>query len=326
FPNQSPPTVCFVLIWPAKNRAFSDVQGVLQDYHRATVEEQVARFLSILAQTGGKYRNLAFYYHRSIGTISKHFHNVLRAVISLALQFLNQPSATTPVSSVIGSNSRFFLYFKDCIGAINGTHFRVKVNRASQTRFRGRKEWPTQNVLASCNFDLQFLYVLAGWEWTASDSRILKDALARPHGLVIPEGKFNLGDGALMLRASLLTSYRRVRYHLKGTKRKAPMGDVSTNQFEVMAVNMSRMASGIEKGNVIVERSAKAMEKGNEIKERSLVILDHHKTHIYKEGEIFPELQRYDIPGEMRLNGYKYLAKNPDTTRALFGWPEEYRQ
>ncbi|CAI0552538.1 unnamed protein product [Linum tenue] len=77
---------------------------------------------------------------------------------------------------------------QDCIGAIDGTHFRVKVNRASQTRFRGRKEWPTQNVLASCNFDLQFLYVLAGWEGTASDSRILKDAFARPHGLVIPEG------------------------------------------------------------------------------------------------------------------------------------------
>ncbi|CAL1408274.1 unnamed protein product [Linum trigynum] len=112
----------------------------------------------------------------------------------------------------------------------------------------------------------------------------------------------------------------------KGTKRKAPMRDVSANQFEVMAVNMSRMASGIEKGDVIVERSAKAMEKGNEIKERSLVILDHHKTHIYKEGEIFQELQRYDILGEMRLNDYKYLAKNPDTTRALFGLPEEYRQ
>ncbi|CAI0552537.1 unnamed protein product [Linum tenue] len=39
----------------------------------------------------------------------------------------------------------------------------------------------------------------------------------------------------------------------KGTKRKAPMRDVSANQFEVMAVKMSRMASGIEKGNVIVE-------------------------------------------------------------------------
>ncbi|CAI0385738.1 unnamed protein product, partial [Linum tenue] len=83
-----------------------------------------------------------------------------------------------------------------------------------QTRFRGRKEWPTQNVLAS-----------SGWEGTASDSRILKDALARPHGLVIPEEKFYLGDGGLMLRASLLTPYRRVRYHLKEYSRNGPKND-----------------------------------------------------------------------------------------------------
>ncbi|CAL1400844.1 unnamed protein product [Linum trigynum] len=155
--------------------------GVLQDYNRATVEEQVARFLSILAHTGGKYRNLAFYYRRSIGTVSRHFHNVLRAVISLAPQFMKQPNATTPVSSIIGNNSRFFTYFKDCIGDID-----------------------------------------AGWEGTASDSRILKDALARPHGLVILEGKFYLEDGGLMLRASLLTPYRRVRYHLKEYSRNGP--------------------------------------------------------------------------------------------------------
>ncbi|CAI0462703.1 unnamed protein product [Linum tenue] len=60
-----------------------------------------------------------------------------------------------------------------------------------------------------------FTYVLAGWEGTASDSRIIKNAFARPHGLVIPEGKYYLGDGGLMLRGSLLTPYRHVRYHLK---------------------------------------------------------------------------------------------------------------
>ncbi|CAL1388264.1 unnamed protein product [Linum trigynum] len=195
--------------------------GVLKDYNRATVEEQVARFLAILSQTGGKYRNLALYYHRSIGTISYHFHNVLRAVISLAPEFLSQPNAA-PVPSKIKDNLRFFPYFKDCIGAVGGSHFRVKVHRDNQTRFRGCKEWPTQNVLATCNFDLQFTYVLAGWEGTASDSRIIKNAFARPHGLVIPEGKYYLGDGGLMLRGSLLTPYRHVRYHLKESSRDGP--------------------------------------------------------------------------------------------------------
>jgi len=35
---------------------------------------------------------------------------------------------------------------------------------------------------------MKFTYVLAGWEGTSSDSRILKDALVRDDPLVIPEG------------------------------------------------------------------------------------------------------------------------------------------
>lgn len=64
----------------------------------------------------------------------------------------------------------------------------MKVPRAEAPRFRGRKEYPTQNVLAACNFDMKFTYVLAGWEGTASDSRILKDALTKEDPLIIPEG------------------------------------------------------------------------------------------------------------------------------------------
>lgn len=64
----------------------------------------------------------------------------------------------------------------------------MKVPRAQAPRFRGRKEHPTQNVLAACNFNMKFTYVLAGWEGTASDSRILKDALSKEDPLIIPEG------------------------------------------------------------------------------------------------------------------------------------------
>ena len=57
-----------------------------------------------------------------------------------------------------------------------------------QDRFRGRKHYPTQNVLAAVDFDLRFTYVLAGWEGSAHDSFVLQDALSRPSGLKIPEG------------------------------------------------------------------------------------------------------------------------------------------
>jgi hypothetical protein len=42
-------------------------------------------------------------------------------------------------------------------------------------------------VLAAITFDLKFCYVLAGWEDSAHDSRVLDDALHRSRGLKIPE-------------------------------------------------------------------------------------------------------------------------------------------
>ena len=54
--------------------------------------------------------------------------------------------------------------------------------------FLGRKHTTTQNVLAAVDFDLRFTYVLAGWEGSAHDTRILTDALQRPDGLKVPQG------------------------------------------------------------------------------------------------------------------------------------------
>ena len=58
-------------------------------------------------------------------------------------------------------------------------------------RYRGWKGYPTQNVLEACSFDLKFTYVLPCWKGTASDSRIIKNALTRNDNLKIPQGKFN---------------------------------------------------------------------------------------------------------------------------------------
>jgi len=58
-----------------------------------------------------------------------------------------------------------------------------------QAAFRGRKNYPTQNVLATVDFDLKFTYVLVGWEGSAHDATILADALERDDGLRVAEGK-----------------------------------------------------------------------------------------------------------------------------------------
>jgi len=63
----------------------------------------------------------------------------------------------------------------------------VKVPRGDALRFRGKKDWPTQNVFAACDFDMKFRYErILLKDGTTSDSRILKDALIREDPLIVP--------------------------------------------------------------------------------------------------------------------------------------------
>ncbi|KAK5826609.1 hypothetical protein PVK06_021535 [Gossypium arboreum] len=145
---------------------------------------------------------------------------VLRAVLKLYKLVIKLPDESTP--SEIRNNPRFYPYFKDCIGALDGTHVRASVPLSIQGRFRSRKGGTTQNVLAAITFDLKFSYVLAGWEGSAHDSRILSDALSRPRGLRIPEGKYYLADAGYGIRNGYITPYRGVRYHLKEFSDQGP--------------------------------------------------------------------------------------------------------
>ncbi|VFQ68826.1 unnamed protein product [Cuscuta campestris] len=75
---------------------------------------------------------------------------------------------------------------KDCVGAIDDTHIPAMVVGREVSSYRNRHGTISQNVLAVCNFDLQFIYVLSGWEGFAHDSKVLNDALSRPNGLKVP--------------------------------------------------------------------------------------------------------------------------------------------
>ena len=68
--------------------------------------------------------------------------------------------------------------------------------------------------MAAVDFDMNFLYVLPGWEGSAHDSRVLKDALEK--GFAAPPGRYYLADaGYAASNGLLLTPFKKVRYHLK---------------------------------------------------------------------------------------------------------------
>lgn len=54
-----------------------------------------------------------------------------------------------------------------------------------KAKYRTRKGEVATNVLGVCSQDMQFIFVLPGWEGSAADGRVLRDALDRPHGLKV---------------------------------------------------------------------------------------------------------------------------------------------
>ncbi|XP_019100852.1 PREDICTED: uncharacterized protein LOC109132867 [Camelina sativa] len=92
------------------------------------------------------------------------------------------------VASKIRESTRFYPYFKNCLGAIDGTHIPAMVSNNIAPSYRNRKGVISQNVLAVCNFDMEFIYVLSGWEGSAHDSKVLYDALRRrTNRFVVPQ-------------------------------------------------------------------------------------------------------------------------------------------
>ncbi|KAI4319438.1 hypothetical protein MLD38_033035 [Melastoma candidum] len=172
--------------------------GKLKDTKHMMVDEQVALFLHILAHHV-KNRVIKFRFHHSGETISRHFRNVLNNIIRLREELIKKPE---PIPE--GSLDEKWKWFKNCIGAIDGTYIKVIVPLKDKPRYRNRKGEIATNVLAACSHDGLFTYVLAGWEGSAADGRVLREALCRPNGLKVPidilldlhnEGKYKADRG-----------------------------------------------------------------------------------------------------------------------------------
>ena len=174
----------------------------------------------------------------------KFFYQVLNAILKLYNVYVRQPTSfvpfdpeiastnelaapiTPPILSAtenlagvprkIATDGRFYPFFKDCAGALDGTHLQVYVKEEATAPWRNRKGYLSQNVLAVVDFEMRFVYVLAGWEGSAHDVRVLDSALKASSGALIPpKGRYYLGDAGYSSRRYLLTPFRGVRYHLK---------------------------------------------------------------------------------------------------------------
>ncbi|KAL8516790.1 hypothetical protein ACS0TY_015157 [Phlomoides rotata] len=62
--------------------------------------------------------------------------------------------------------------------------------------------------------NMRFVYVLTGWEGSAANSRVLRNAINRENGLKVPKGNYYLCDNDYPNCEGFLTPYKGVRYHL----------------------------------------------------------------------------------------------------------------
>ncbi|KAH6822008.1 nuclease HARBI1-like protein [Perilla frutescens var. hirtella] len=161
----------------------------LEDTRYICVEEMVATFLIIVGHND-RYCNVRQRFDHLDFATSQNFNKTLKALNTIALNMMVKPSTGIPAK--IQESTRFNHFFKDCIGAIDGTHIPTMVPDREVSSFRNRHGMQSHNILVACNFDLQFMYVLSGWE-----------------------GKYFLVDCGFANRRQFLASLCGDRYHLK---------------------------------------------------------------------------------------------------------------
>jgi hypothetical protein len=140
------------------------------------------------------------------------------------------------------TDPRFFPFFENALGAVNGTHITSKVPEKEAEPYRNRKGSRSQNVMAVCNFDMYFLYVLPGYEGSAADGTVFEEAF--DWGFEVPQGKYYFADAGYALSSKLLVHFRGVRYHLR---EQALAKLQPANAEELFNLRHSQMRNAIER-------------------------------------------------------------------------------
>ena len=185
------------------------------------------------------------------------FNEVLDRLLRLYPEVVRPPQRTE-IPKRIASDERL-KEFKGCVGALDGTHLDAHVLEHQKRRFRNRHGYITQNVLAAVDFRMRFTYVLPGWEGSAYDGRVIKDAVRR--GFKPPPGCYYLADAGYSNTDMWLTPYRGVRYHLREIRTAAKKPE---DKYELFNHRHSSLRNGVERTFGIFKRRWRIYDRAPE--------------------------------------------------------------
>jgi len=133
-------------------------------------------------------------FRRSLQTVSRNFAEVLDSIMRLAFDIVRPKDPQFGTIHPKLQEARFWPHFKDCIGAIDGSHIPVTMPLSEQPKYIAHHGYASQNVMAVCDFDMWFTFVVTGWLGSVHDTCVLLDMLVTykdqfPHP---PDGKIKL--------------------------------------------------------------------------------------------------------------------------------------
>ncbi|GAV83223.1 LOW QUALITY PROTEIN: DDE_4 domain-containing protein, partial [Cephalotus follicularis] len=110
-------------------------------------------------------------------TISRNFKKILEKICLIAIDIMKplDPYFKDIHEKIV--NSKYMAHFKNSICVVDGVHVTASLPYEQQVPYIGRKGIPTQNIMAVCDFDMQFTFVYAGWQGTAHDTWIFYSTL-----------------------------------------------------------------------------------------------------------------------------------------------------
>ncbi|XP_041998246.1 uncharacterized protein LOC121748097 [Salvia splendens] len=144
--------------------------------------------------------------------------------------------------------------------------------------------------------------MLPGWEGSAGDLRILRDAISRPLGLKVPKDCYYLCDNNYANSEGFITSYKGVRYHLKewGHGTQAPQ-----TAEELFNLKHSKARNVIERSFAVLKMRWGILRSPNfyPIEVQTGLIIDYFLLHNFTRTHM--EVDPYEeLVGAQHEDGY----------------------
>ncbi|XP_076929228.1 uncharacterized protein LOC143593497 [Bidens hawaiensis] len=218
---------------------------------------------------------------------------------------------------IIG-HKRLQLVFRGAVGALDGSLIHAVVPTKEQDLYRGRgKRDCYQNVLAICDFNMIFTFIVAGWEGVAHDSRILSEALSDPHVpfLFPPPKKYYLSDAVYAHTREFMALYCNVRYWLGDFRRRRALTNKEKfNHTHAKLQNVIERAFDVLKARFpILKRMAPfPLETQRNLTIARFVL----HNFIRKEGLSDELFEQYDQPNVSFRNTHVHVDVDEDEVEA----------